>query len=303
MNLYIIGNGFDIRHNLPSSYRDFCHYMQDTFPTEYERIGKLYFQNPSELWSDFERNLSKLDIARFVERNIDHWITEKTYQIGNEFDDVYSFLKTYFHTWVIDRLSKVKTTPMLPLTSNDIYINFNYTNILTSCYGIPKSRILYIHGDTADNEVFQPIVGHGESDEDVLKKIRKAQTEIGAIVSRALHNKSSNYTAESLSYIISDEINKYLSSLRKDTESIICSNQHFFDALAQNQESIKNAIILGHSMDEIDMPYFRKISDTLRPDVQWFRDYRKGDVTNKDKKLTDFKNKMGFDALAYENWY
>lgn len=53
MNLFIIGNGFDLYHGLPTQYRHFVEYMKKNFPQEYgwlEEIEPYIKKNSSKEW-------------------------------------------------------------------------------------------------------------------------------------------------------------------------------------------------------------------------------------------------------------
>ena len=56
--LYIIGNGFDKWHGLPTSYGDFYQYGGTTLD-QFE--GFFEINNVTEPWSDFENNLGEYD--------------------------------------------------------------------------------------------------------------------------------------------------------------------------------------------------------------------------------------------------
>lgn len=49
--LYIIGNGFDISHGVPSKYSDFLMYVNLYHHNEFTIIGQMFGTgNPSFLW-------------------------------------------------------------------------------------------------------------------------------------------------------------------------------------------------------------------------------------------------------------
>jgi len=53
--IYIIGNGFDISHGVPSKYSVFLMYVNLYHHNEFTRIGQMFGAgNPSYLWKDFE---------------------------------------------------------------------------------------------------------------------------------------------------------------------------------------------------------------------------------------------------------
>lgn len=54
-------------------------------------------------------------------------------------------------------------------------------------------------------------------------------------------------------------IDNYFNSTYKKTQEIIRKNNHFFKSL----KSVKNVLVLGHSMSKVDFPYFKKIIDCI----------------------------------------
>ena len=69
MKLFIIGNGFDIGHNLPTRYWDFRNYLEIHYPDflyDFEQHYHIYPSMPEErkaelLWNELETNLANID--------------------------------------------------------------------------------------------------------------------------------------------------------------------------------------------------------------------------------------------------
>ena len=61
-NLYKIGNGFDMHHDLPCGYWDFHKWLQEKNAELVEQIDKLYDYS-NNLWGNFEVELGNLDIT------------------------------------------------------------------------------------------------------------------------------------------------------------------------------------------------------------------------------------------------
>ncbi len=55
MKLYIIGNGFDLYHHLPSTYYDFRDFVKEKDPFVFGIIEK-YFDYTGAFWHAFEDN-------------------------------------------------------------------------------------------------------------------------------------------------------------------------------------------------------------------------------------------------------
>lgn len=59
--MFIIGNGFDRAHNLPTDYRkNLIPILAKDNENEFDFINKIFFNNDEELWSDFENNIGNL---------------------------------------------------------------------------------------------------------------------------------------------------------------------------------------------------------------------------------------------------
>lgn len=61
MFLYIIGNGFDKAHNLPTDYRnDLMRILKQKDNEKFQFINNLYFKGDEKLWSHFEDNIGNI---------------------------------------------------------------------------------------------------------------------------------------------------------------------------------------------------------------------------------------------------
>lgn len=300
MKLYIIGNGFDMAHEIRSSYIDFCNFMREYHFADYHRIGKYFFEDESELWSDFERNLTHLNIERLVRENIDVWKYQNSRDIGNTFETEFSNLKTFFMEWVTTQFGNIQADRKYELSRNDFYITFNYTPTLHVVYDILDTHILYIHGNSVENNFMMPIVGHGESQEEIEQRITNASDEIEEIVRSSFHMGAGIYPIEETIEVIKNEMVFFLNSLRKDTDEVIQRYDGFFQELGEYRENFTDVIVLGHSLADVDMPYFRHIEQLLDVNTRWSIDYFPHDEATKQRKLQRFRKTMGFGASAYE---
>lgn len=300
MKLYIIGNGFDIAHNIHSSYSDFCAFVRDNHPYDFERIGHLFFDDANVLWSDFERNLTHLNILRLVNENIDIWKHQNSRDIENTFDTEFSNLKTYFMEWVISKFNHIHGDRIYDLSANDFYVNFNYTNTLHTVYGIPNTRILYIHENSVENHYLMPIVGHGEPPEEITRRIEDVSANIEEIVRLSFFRDLGIYPVGETTEVIKNEINHFLNSLRKNTDDVMQRHHDFFENLGEQRDVVTDVIILGHSLADVDIPYFKRIDELLNVDTSWHIDYYPNDIFSRDAKLRRFREVMDFDAAAYD---
>ena len=115
--LYVIGNGFDRHHGVPSSYADFGAFLKAHDPRTYDLLGE-YFNTVDEFWWHFEARLADFDAAALVENassflapyGADDWKDSAHHDYQFELDRVVEALsrglKSQFATW-IDRKSVV----------------------------------------------------------------------------------------------------------------------------------------------------------------------------------------------------
>ena len=62
MTLYIIGNGFDLKHGIPSRYSDFAKFVNNTDLSFFQRMERFYPNlSNGDLWNNFENALGMPD--------------------------------------------------------------------------------------------------------------------------------------------------------------------------------------------------------------------------------------------------
>ena len=159
--LYIIGNGFDLAHNLPTKYDpDFMNFAKKNEP---DNFWDIYQTRENEIWSDFENLLGCPDFGT-LEKIFDgyepDYLSDREsdrdgiiYQVelnGNLWDALYEFADH-----AEDCLANVQSNVFLEhiLDLDGYYINFNYTHTLEAIYEIPFERILHIHGEVGENNL------------------------------------------------------------------------------------------------------------------------------------------------------
>lgn len=258
-HLYIIGNGFDIHHDIPSKYFD--NHGGDCFRKwlEMNNYDLLYaidenfgFQT-NEWWEKFEENLASVDTLRIAyEEAFEHYPNfgddnfrdkdwdEAGIAIEIRLDSLYVDISNALKKWVV-QLPKGNDKKRIRLvTEQSIFISFNYTQTLEDLYLIPPERILHIHG-CVDGESL--IFGHGAQYSDLQKKMEKVEkVETGDFVYQ----------------IAKDSALYNVASHKKDVDSIIDKHKYWFD----NLSNITHVHIFGHSLSKVDLPYFSKIFDS-----------------------------------------
>ena len=158
--LYIIGNGFDIAHGIPSSFGNFRSFVEEN-DTELNRLLEDYF-DVEELWSDFEVTLAHIDIDTILDDadnylesyGAEDWSDAFHHSYQNTIDEAVSLvairLKTHFVNWILSL--EVPIEPIYPIDNNSKFLNFNYTTTLQDAYNVNPNRLLHIHGKIENTE-------------------------------------------------------------------------------------------------------------------------------------------------------
>ena len=75
-----------------------------------------------------------------------------------------------------------------------------------------------------------------------------------------------------------DEVAALIKNWHKDTAGIIANYEEFFSQLS----NVKDVYVLGHSMSEVDLPYFEKIKQNIPLSAKWHISvFSEVDINNK----------------------
>lgn len=249
-NLYIIGNGFDKHHEVPSGYWDFHKWLKEKNPELVEQIDELYGYS-DDLWGNFEVELGNLDIPSvaseiYSENPADdlseHY--ERTFHAGaivagDTVGEIYNKIREMFPEWV-KSLPAANTCKKIKINKEEsFFITFNYTDTLIDVYGIPLDDILFIHGRASDSATRFLVLGHGKSCEEVQQD---AETNFDENTHPAFIQ-----TVEA--------VERQVNMMKKDTSRIIADNQSTWEAM----KDVQHIYCYGLSMSPVDMPYLQKI--------------------------------------------
>ena len=245
-SLVIIGNGFDLAHGLKTGYSDFREWLlqhdQSGFVQSMERIFYgLYGLEENNLWAEFESALGEIDIDDI------HSSYQEDHKGKDIFDDIIEptvlSIRGNFTTWIKD-INTHQVHPKLSLPKNAYYLSFNYTDTLEALYGIPKKRICHIHGSIIDNT---QLVYGCQNDPVPLSVLDKEEK-------------------DNIQYLVRYKTAELLNSgLKKNTAENIQKNMKFFEGLG----NIKKVFVIGHSLAEVDWPYFLEVRRHVPKEVVW----------------------------------
>jgi hypothetical protein len=245
--LYIIGNGFDLWHGLPTSYNRFYEFAKDIL----DELEQYFYGGvePDCLWYDFEESLGKFEWEMFYEEydyadvSAEDFKLSDTYgiesDVSEQADNMVNEIRIRFHDWICN-IDISKASKKLTFSSDSRFLTFNYTSTLQDVYGIGDDRVCHIHGkaDRYDELVF----GHGDTFEEEPDVDEHGESNC-TIFSDA--ERAARYP---------------FYAFQKPVERVIERNSDFFEPL----HDITDVIVIGHSLNEIDLPYFEKVAKSAK---------------------------------------
>lgn len=294
-NLYIIGNGFDIHHCIPSRYADYLNWLKNNKKTTYNKIVDLYNDaDENEWWNEFETNLGYFEIREKIEnisfvcqpdeddfekmRVID--TTVGAWEAETEIGGVINAIKDTFHEWV-DSLPQASINNKVNIDVKDsFFITFNYTLTLECLYKIERDKILHIHGSLNDDEY---ILGHKRTHEDIESDAEKYVNPYDG------KQDPSEYGLDAIDDEITEntknEVINQVMSIAKPIGQIIQKYSKLFNQFS----NVENVFIYGLSFSEVDKPYLEKVIRSVPQNAKYIISYyTKKDYDNINKFLTNY---------------
>lgn len=266
MRLYVIGNGFDRAHNLPTRYWDFRTYLAQHYPdflSSFEENYDIYQGMTDEqkgklLWNALETNLANIREDVIIEDAIHIEMGLESGDVGIEgtlrdyFEEQFDYIKKleiYLKQWV--RTIRIRDlnrfTSKLDNSNNDVFVTFNYTAVLETTYRINEENVIHIHGSLRDN-ADDPILGHGNSNRIEDIKGRRNHAVIKA-----------DEKESSICYVLQD----YYQTTYKNVSNYM----HKLNRLVTKK--FDEVIVLGHSIAGVDLPYFKRLDEITSKKLKW----------------------------------
>lgn len=286
--LYIIGNGFDIHHSIPSSYKNYRDWLEENDEDIIERLRNYYDVDEDEWWNEFELELGHADMADYIEETAfenepdygsDNF-RDRDYHAGqiaaeDEIGSLVADIKETFTDWV-GSLPAPNSDKKIKLDKDDaFFINFNYTDTLQTLYNVKATDILFIHGNVGNGT--ELILGHNrpydEIDSEFAPEIPVPPDGLSdeelAEWYDVMADSGENYIHQS----VREEVVSQIHRLRKDTEGIIKVNKKSFESL----KDVETVHIYGLSFSPVDVPYLDEIvrevnTATTKWIVSWYKD-------------------------------
>lgn len=241
--LYIIGNGFDLWHGLPTAYKEFYKYAKK-FLDEME----VYYSrgDGSDIpWNDFEYRLGTYDWQSFYEEYNGIDVTSESFrpshvygledELTEKSEGMVEAIKGQFMEWISD-IDVSAAAPKCSFRSNAQFLTFNYTSTLQEVYKVPDSLIMHIHGNCSKYDDL--IFGHGQSMEEEPDYDENGENTRTMFTDAESAAKSPFY------------------DFKKPVDEIIKNNRSYFLSLS----SCSEIVVLGHSINDIDLPYYCEVA-------------------------------------------
>ena len=319
-NLFIIGNGFDIAHGLPTKYADFKKYLSDRIKInqgikdndeDYIKITEIPSLTEQKIWckkgvcaeywkeerliywlidevSNKKFDMKWSDFETYLSELNIHSILEKWgYTIDNAMKiqeticDISGFFFRWINTIDLSKVQKKSNLEKIIRGDTDFVLSFNYTETLERIYGVCKHNICHIHGTRETNYEEQK---------------RKDMVSIGKDYCNLIigyEEKLLNLKEHNLLYSDENIRNAILiakTGLIKDVDQNIFNEKAFFENI--EKADIQNIYSVGLSYSNVDMPYIREICDRIRKskkikECMWY--FEEYDST---ERRNEFKRKI-----------
>lgn len=276
-SLIFLGNGFDLHHDLETSYSDYRKWLKihdkqvvtdfDSFIyavecSDFENSlgcmrGSAKEDNPR--WSSLEESLG-IEWDDLCYETLEHTYPN-LYDDNPGWDDFWIELQVRleymkkltrdrFREWV-ESIDVSKAKPVLDLPDTASFITFNYTPTLEHVYGVRPDRILHIHGCVLDkNELLQ----FGSPDNNPFELQKMLEDKYGM----------DDFYGATIQQGVTVACDRCADTW-KNIEGNYDTLNHFLDTLAK----INTVIIMGNSFDKVDKPYYRDVLAPRYRDAEW----------------------------------
>ena len=286
--LFIIGNGFDREHNLPTAYKP--HFKEIAEKNEQiSYFWDIYQSREVDIWADFENCLAHPDFNLLegifdgyapdyfsdYERDRNAIITQVDLN-GKLLDTLYVFADRAERE--IDYISPVSKYVGY-FSQNDLFVTCNYTHTLEKIYKICSSKVLHIHGEVGKDNL---ILGYPKGSYEAEKYCYDARQR-GRGPYRVVN------IEDYVEYMLKNDLMDYYTysaymSLIEKTKSFYKSTQIKKLDVFLKDVCVDEIIVIGHSC-AIDFPYFKYLNDNF-PLARWtFNPFNKHTKLNVDQLI------------------
>jgi hypothetical protein len=250
-SLIIVGNGFDLAHGIQSSYRNFCEWLCMNGKHRFVDMMDTFFSIRQDVWSNIEQALGDYDEEKVLdycrpdeEFDLEHSLSSSARVEDSPsvfFQPVLDTFREEYRNWV-DEIDISCAQKIYRLDPSDYYLTFNYTDTLETVYKIPEEHVAHIHGSRLLHDEY--VVGHNN--------LREPSILFG--------DDGLPFEQQAKENIIT-----WMNELKKNYAGNIAKHHDFFNGLV----SISQVITYGHSMAQVDWPYFKEIIEIVGAKIPW----------------------------------
>lgn len=288
-SLFIIGNGFDLAHGIPTKYNDFRKYIIELYPEALEfRDEIIHLEECKEIyedefaaeillsamdkvcgedWSNFESALADINFDNKLPNMVcdndwsedecnNIWISYLMYmdQLTSGFINCTPHWQEFFRTWLNGVEQKIESGKYSVKKSLLLLFSKPNTQFFTFNYTKTLQKLYgikkVIH---IHNHCGQKLIfGHGEND--VMYGTHRMNDE---------HSEKANAGP----IIFSSFLDDMIMSFKKDTTSPLRKYNNFFKKL---DASINQIYSYGFSYSKVDGIYIKEIIKRINCDATWF---------------------------------
>ena len=272
--LYIIGNGFDIHHDIPSRYSNYRDWLEENDVELIERLRNYYNVDDKEWWNQFEMELGYPDMAEYIDETAfenqpdfgSDEFRDRDYHAGqfaaeDEIGSLVADIKRTFTNWV-ESLPEPNSDKKIALDKDEsFFINFNYTDTLQKLYNIKASDILFIHGNVGYGTDL--VLGHNrpyeELEDEFAPELPEPSDDLAGEDLAEWYDENGDSGEDYIHQSVRSEVVTQIHRLRKNTVNIIKENIRSFNAL----KNVQTIFIYGLSFSPIDLPYLNMVLNII----------------------------------------
>jgi hypothetical protein len=292
--LFIIGNGFDLAHGLPTRFDPDFKEIAAGGESD-DRFWDLYQSDEAEIWSDFERLLAKPDFDKLGQIFDAHY---PDYTSDRESDRNSSIVQVDISGKLNESLAvfaeeaendlaiaKPRYLYQNLFTNNYHYVSFNYTHTLENLYNIPSGQVLHIHGEVGGDAL---MLGYDASSFDV------------GVISEDVSGHGQYRRTPTKKYI--DDIDDYY--IRTAYRALLTKIQSWAKPLQTSKLScfvkgvpIDVIVVIGFSFGKVDAAYFGLLQ-SLYPNSKFvITAFNKEAASNYKKQITDYYSLNNYEIV------
>ncbi|MGN0684450.1 MAG: AbiH family protein [Oscillospiraceae bacterium] len=284
--LFIIGNGFDMFHGLPTHTSNFCEILSSKRVDGDIDNALEIFLNYGVDWGEYENSLGKMNLDEIEEQNLtmpDYLSDHESDRDGTIFNmESYlsdlSFVIEENLSEMVENANELLYDTEAKLNNvfmeNDAILSFNYTSTLEELYEIEGIPILHIHGYFEDNDGL--LFGYREGkNADEYRKYHFDPLD------------------DSRDYYVDSQREKIVMFYENWRKNIQLNKLKEF---LNNIHNIDRICVMGHSMSYVDGEYMELIEEILSPS-KWYISQHNNSPSKEALGYYSFANKVVFYSL------